>query len=331
MSCIGLIANPASGKDIRRLLSYATCIDNNEKINILKRIVSAAAGLGVKQFAFMPDTYMMGRSVLEALSEQKNFDAEMEILDFEIDASLKDTVRAAEIFRDRGFSVCVVLGGDGTSRATAKGIGSVPLLPVSTGTNNVYPRLLEGTVAGLAAAAVSMMENLSSCTLRDKLIEVSINGEVKDIALVDAVYSRDRFIGSRAILDIDKIKETIVTRAHPASIGFSAIAGVLGIIGPEDNSGLAMSLGPGGESVIAACSAGVVSKIEITKKRRLELGEVYSLAADCDGMIALDGERELYVKKGDFLEFKIKKEGPLRIIPERALEEAVKLGLFKQS
>ena len=33
---IGVIANPASGKDIRRLVSYATTIDNNEKVNITK-------------------------------------------------------------------------------------------------------------------------------------------------------------------------------------------------------------------------------------------------------------------------------------------------------
>ena len=39
MTSIGIIANPASGKDIRRLVSYATTIDNNEKVNICKRIV----------------------------------------------------------------------------------------------------------------------------------------------------------------------------------------------------------------------------------------------------------------------------------------------------
>lgn len=35
MPPIGIIANPASGKDIRRLVSYATVIDNNEKVNIM--------------------------------------------------------------------------------------------------------------------------------------------------------------------------------------------------------------------------------------------------------------------------------------------------------
>ena len=64
---IGIIANPASGKDIRRLVSYATTIDNNEKVNICKRIVLAAQGMGVDEVVFMPDTFMIGWAVLESL------------------------------------------------------------------------------------------------------------------------------------------------------------------------------------------------------------------------------------------------------------------------
>ena len=45
MASIGVIANPASGKDIRRLVSYATTIDNNEKVNICKRIVPRGPGV----------------------------------------------------------------------------------------------------------------------------------------------------------------------------------------------------------------------------------------------------------------------------------------------
>ena len=49
MASIGIIANPQSGKDIRRLVSYATTIDNNEKVNICKRIVLAAYGIGIEK------------------------------------------------------------------------------------------------------------------------------------------------------------------------------------------------------------------------------------------------------------------------------------------
>jgi hypothetical protein len=33
MSRVGIIANPAAGKDIRRLVAHGSTFDNNEKIN----------------------------------------------------------------------------------------------------------------------------------------------------------------------------------------------------------------------------------------------------------------------------------------------------------
>ena len=68
MASIGIIANPASGKDIRRLVSYATTIDNQEKVNIVKRIVLAAQAMGVDTVWFMPDTFQIGWTVISDLS-----------------------------------------------------------------------------------------------------------------------------------------------------------------------------------------------------------------------------------------------------------------------
>ncbi len=45
----------------------------------------------------------------------------------------------------------MVLGGDGTNRLVAKKIGNIPLVPISTGTNNAFPINIDPTVAGLAA------------------------------------------------------------------------------------------------------------------------------------------------------------------------------------
>ena len=85
---IGVIANPASGKDIRRLVSYATTIDNNEKVNICKRIVLAAQGLGVESVVFMPETFMIGWAVREGARERRRAPAQtLELLDFEIEAA----------------------------------------------------------------------------------------------------------------------------------------------------------------------------------------------------------------------------------------------------
>ena len=43
----------------------------------------------------------------------------------------------------------------GLSGSQPKGAGEIPLLPISTGTNNVIPEFIEGTIAGLAAGYFS--------------------------------------------------------------------------------------------------------------------------------------------------------------------------------
>ena len=52
---VGIIANPASGKDIRRLVAYGTVFDNQEKVNIVRRILLALDALGVGRVLAMPD------------------------------------------------------------------------------------------------------------------------------------------------------------------------------------------------------------------------------------------------------------------------------------
>ena len=95
MASVGVIANPQSGKDIRRLVSYATTIDNNEKVNICKRIVLAASGMGIDKVVFMPDTFTMGYSVQYQLEDDKMPCCDIEVLDFNFEATMADTVQAA--------------------------------------------------------------------------------------------------------------------------------------------------------------------------------------------------------------------------------------------
>ncbi|HEY5871002.1 MAG TPA: ATP-NAD kinase, partial [Candidatus Tectomicrobia bacterium] len=39
MACVGIIANPSSGKDIRRLVAHGSVFNNNEKVNIVRRVL----------------------------------------------------------------------------------------------------------------------------------------------------------------------------------------------------------------------------------------------------------------------------------------------------
>ena len=106
--------------------------------------------MGVDTVWFMPDTFQIGWAVIEDLSRDEKLTADCRLLDIPLTATSQDTTAAAAEMERLGVGCVVVLGGDGTSRAVAKGIKKVPLLPLSTGTNNVYPEMLEGTVAGMA-------------------------------------------------------------------------------------------------------------------------------------------------------------------------------------
>ncbi len=329
MASIGIIANPASGKDIRRLVSYATTIDNNEKVNICKRIVLAAQGLGVESAYFMPETFMIGYAVKDSLESDGVLSLSLSVLDFEIEAAMEDTVRSARLLEELGVGCIVVLGGDGTSRAAAKGITKTPMLSISTGTNNVYPAMMEGTVAGMAAAAVALMDEPYSCCIHDKRITVRVNGEARDTALIDAVVSDDFYAGAKAIWDPERIRRIVVTRCHPATIGFSAVAGAYRIVEDTEDIGFAVELGAQGEGVLAPIAAGVLTPVHVSASRTLALGEEYRFTAESRCMIALDGEREVRVQPGDEVSMTVERDGPWRVLPRKALQRAAELGMYR--
>ncbi len=334
MSSIGIIANPASGKDIRRLVSYATTIDNNEKVNIVKRIVLAAQTMGIDEILFMPDTFNIGYSAIEGLKDMLTI--KCRILDIPIKASMEDTKDAAICMEKLGVGCIVVLGGDGTSRAVAKGVCSVPIIPVSTGTNNVYPIMVEGTVVGMAAAVIATISDFKTCCIQDKRIEVFKNDTFADIALIDAVVTEDLYPGTKAIWDISRIKHIVVSRCHPATIGFSAIAGCIQIIKATCDKGLALSLfkkeqKSGHRTIIAPIAAGVISTVNISNVEEIPLDTKYSIIADENCMLALDGEREVKVRKNDRLDFIIKRNGPWRVNIKACLEKACSLGIFERT
>lgn len=329
MHTIGIIANPASGKDIRRLVSYATTIDNREKVNIVKRITLAAQSMGIDRILYMPDTFQIGHTVMTDLARDSRLKAELEILDMPVTATYEDTVRAAEIMEGMGVGCCVVLGGDGTSRAAAKVLDKTPILPVSTGTNNVYPIMTEGTIAGMAAAATAILGSSGNCCIRDKRIEISINGRFTDIALVDAVITADLWIGAKAIWDTEKLRRVIATRCHPASIGFSSVAGCVGVVRDTDDFGVDAALGDTENLILAPVAAGVLSSVSISHIKQMPLDTPLDIPLKEPCMIALDGERELRGKSGDMLTFNVTRRGPQRVKIREALEEAVAQGLFR--
>lgn len=330
MKSIGIIANPASGKDIRRLVSHATVVDNNEKVNIVKRVILSAQGCGVDRIYIMPDTFLIGYKAREDLRISKELKIDVEILNMNIKGNVTDTIKAAEIMEEKGVKCIVVLGGDGTNRAVAKAITNTPVIGVSTGTNNVYPEMLEGTVVGMAAGAIaSGICSMDETCRKDKRIEILKDGQLIDIALVDCVISKQKYVGSKAIWNMEDIDMVIVSRAHPASIGFSTIVGTSLIVRAEDDFGALIHVNSGDQRVKAPIAAGTIQEITVDRPKILQLDESFHFDPTYNGIIAVDGEREVPFKIGENIEIKITRNGPYRVIVDKTLELAQRNGFFR--
>lgn len=329
MTSIGIIANPASGKDIRRLVSHATVIDNGEKTNIVERIILGAQALGVDRVYIMADFHRMGDRVKRDLTTSRELKCEIVVLDMINFNSMKDTLNATEILEKNNVGCIVTLGGDGTNRAVAKALKDTPIITISTGTNNVYPVMLEGTIAGMAAAAVASNRfDKNLYALKDKRIEIYKDNQLIDIALVDAVISNDAFIGSKAIWEMESIEKIFVTRSHPASIGFSSVVGCKKTIVPEDDFGAYINVNTNGSTVLAPVAAGVLEPIAIDEPVILGFDDEFEYIANDSGTIALDGEREIEFSKGQSFIFKIKRNGPYHVDVVKALQTAQTNGFF---
>jgi hypothetical protein len=332
-----MIANPAASKDIRRLVAQGRVVPDWEKVNTLKRALLGLQAVGVDRVVAMPDSsHLVARA-----RDDANLSLELESLDMPALYTEGDTVRAAQMMEEMGVGCVITLGGDGTNRAVAKGSASIPIVAVSTGTNNVFPTMIEGTLAGLAAGLVVQGNlDLSRVTVVSKMLEIYIDGQYQDMALVDVALSRERFVATRAIWDMSTIYEVFLTRAEPSSIGLSSIGGRLQPLSLEEEGGLyyrlADSVGTVAANrdpdtsikVLAPIAPGMISTVPVADWRLLEEGERVPVEPRfCT--IALDGERSISVTPDHKVEVGITRTGPPVVQVELVLETAATLGLFR--
>ncbi len=323
MNFVGIVANPAAGKDIRRIVAQGRFVPNHEKVNILKRVLSGLDAMGVERVIFMPDTGSLGSNALAG----REFSLSAEFVNMPVFHEQNDSSRAAKAMREAGVGCIVTLGGDGTNRAVAKECGDVPIMPISTGTNNVFPSMMEGTIAGLAAGAVAGgMVDLDRTTTRHTRLEVYWDGEFKDMALVDLAVSTERFVGARAIWDITTLHEIFLTRAEPTSIGLSAIGARLKQVSPEEERGLYIRLGEGRSRVSAPVAPGLVQNVGIAHWRIIEPGNPPISVSLRPSTIALDGERAFSLPAQANIEVGLSGDGPRVVEADRALAIAYQTG-----
>jgi predicted polyphosphate/ATP-dependent NAD kinase len=319
---IGIIANPASGKDIRRIVAHGSTFDNHEKINIVRRVLLAVSELEVERVHYLADLF----GIVPRAADGIELRCALEPLPMPVLSNAGDSLEAAQRCADLGVGAIVVLGGDGTCRVVAKGCGDVPLMPISTGTNNVFPHMVEATLAGVAAALVATGAAPDAITRQPRL-DIFIDGELRDLVLIDAVVSAHQWVGARALWDAAHINEAVVSRIVPAAIGICSLGGLLFPEAAGSASGAHIVVGGTDRTLLAPVAPGLLRRIPIAHATLLEPGQrvVFRPAA---GTIALDGEREIEINPEQEVSVVLSVDGPFTIDIDQAITTAATQGRF---
>jgi hypothetical protein len=231
--------------------------------------------------------------------------------------------------RKAGCKVLVVLGGDGTNRLVARAWRDAVVLPLSTGTNNVFPHRVEPTAGGAAAGAVAAGAAPLECAPRAKLVEVEIEGEAPDLALIDAAFLVGDSPGNLLPFDPEQLRAVVLSRAEPQAVGMSPIGGLLAPCGAADESGVFVRCRPAREvarALLAPVSPGLYRRVGIAEHRRLALGEPVELVGP--GLLAFDGDRARELAPGQRAWLRVRRSGPHVVDPALALARAAERGWF---
>ena len=333
---VGIVANPASGRDIRRLVAGASVFDNAEKGNMVYRLMVGLAAVGVERVLMMPAASGLYDSLERNLrgnatrSEEQPL-PELELVEMTVRHSARDSVYAVTEMGERGVAAIVVLGGDGTNRIVARHCGGIPLCPLSTGTNNAFPEMREATVAGLATGLVATGQVGDEVLHREKILRVGLNGDPDhDCALVDVALSAQRWVGARALWRGADVSEVMVASAAPDAVGLSSVAGLLDPTPRSANYGLHVRLTDPTEAevvVTVPLAPGLVVPVGVAGHRHIEPGETVYLEP-ASGSVALDGEREIEIGPDDRVEVRLDPDGPLTIDVGEVMREAARRGLL---
>lgn len=344
---IGVIANPVSARDIRRVVANAGNLQISDRVNIVLRLLTAAAACGVRRVLMMPDRggirAMLERTLLRDRSAAPDEAwPRIEFLDMEPVSNVDDTFAATRMLVAADVAAIVVLGGDGTHRAVVRELlrsgRRIPIAGLSTGTNNAFPEMREPTVTGMAVGLLA-----SGRVPRDhalaahKLVEIAIEsgGDVlRDIAIVDAVITSDRYVGARALWKPESLRAAYLAFADPQCIGLSAIGGLLQPVDRRARGGLAIAMAHDAASaqltLHAPIAPGMVRAVPIAGWRPMSAGVPMQIAEDA-GTVALDGERELGFEPGQRVTATLNEDAFFTVDVARCMQLAAHGGLLRSS
>lgn len=324
---VGIIANPAAGKDVRRLVSEARTVTATEKVALLRRMLVGLSATPVREVIYMPDASALVERAAAGLPGFQ--DVHLRPLTIVRRNTAQDSLDAALLLSRAGVGAVLTLGGDGTNRGVAKAIADVPLLPLSTGTNNAFPQLVEATTAGIALGLVAC-GFAEPAVQRRKRVEVLVDGVLQDIALVDVAVLRHDPFGAQAVWRPRDVDTLVLAQATAAAVGWSAVLGVLDPLGPLEPWGAYVRLCDRAETrVVSPIAPGLLADVGVLSATRVALGEALPLARG-PHWLALDGEPLLHTDAGQQVELMVTAAGPRVIDAALALDLGARAGALRR-
>lgn len=318
-----------AGRDIRRLVAFASLQSTPEKLQVLRRILSGIAVFSDQIQVLMPRDYE-GLSSIVQDEAHRLFGLSVELIGDRIGPSSADTtVKWAGQLTDAGADLLIAIGGDGTQRNVAQSHPAVPVLPVAGGTNNVACWVGDQTIAGFAAASYVMSPDQH----RDKLFvskvlhltfeTQSMHGE--DLALIDVALVRQTFTGALAVWNPEDVLGLWLGVANPIRPGLSNVGGHVSPVAAEDDAITWLQLGSAGpgQEVYGALAPGMMAKFVVNRHERIPLNHQILIEAPKDGgSLALDGERTVVLPPGEIVTLEARRDGPRYLYPQRILNTA---------
>ena len=296
------------------------------KRDAVARIAAGADAMGVDAIHVVEDPFRLATVALQWMPLK----AQVHALKAPVSHGAADTEAAIAGFAKHGVDTIVSLGGDGTHRDIARQQRDLTLVALSTGTNNVFPALAEPTVAGMVATLAAKGLLPPELMPRCKLLHVALANGQRDLAVVDAAFLADDFIGNMRPFDATKLRQLLLTRAEPDAIGTSPIGGYLDVVEDADDCGLLVRMGPQRESSQALnvpLSPGFFGQVSVAATERLPF-DVPAIFRG-RGVLALDGDRKHRLDDEHPARVTVRRDGPRVLNIAQAMRYAAVNGLLR--
>lgn len=316
--------NPMAGRDIRRLVAFASLQSTPEKLQVVRRILSGIAVFADQVDVLMPEDYEGLTHVLRD-EARRLFGLSVELVGAPGGPSSADTtVRSARELVDAGAELLIAIGGDGTQRNVAQAEPKVPVLPVAGGTNNVACWVGDQTVAGFAAGSYVMdpgryQEQLFVAKVLH-LTRGSGSSSMEDLALIDVALVRQTFTGALAVWNPEDVVQLWLAVADPVRPGLSNLGGQVCPVAPEEDALTWLQLGTGDQVAYGALAPGMMAKFLVDRHQKIPLNqEILIQTPENGGSLALDGERTLVLSPCETVTLVARRDGPRYLFPQRIL------------